>query len=180
MSTQTLGSVASLIVGQYGQVGTLLLSTYRTGAQRLVNGANTRYAAFVNSRYVPLLNEAAKARLIKVQRQIAGLVEGGVTSSSDRAAQAIALLAGGVDSGIHRVAATVERVENAFHIKAITTVGNLTVPVAQVSLDIANLAVEGTKRLSATVVDAEAEVVKPAAGTKRVVKKAARRVRARA
>ena len=53
-------------------------------------------------------------------------------------------------------------------------------PVAQVSLDIANLAVEGTKRLSATVVDAEAEVVKPAAGTKRVVKKAARRVRARA
>ena len=89
MSTQTLSSVATHVVGQYSQVGKLIVGTYRAGAQRLVSGANTRYAAFLNSRSLPLVNEAVKASLIDVQQQFAGLVEGGITSGSDRAEQAI-------------------------------------------------------------------------------------------
>ena len=49
-------------------------------------------------------------------------------------------------------------------------------PAAQVSLEIANRAVEGTKRLSARVIGAEAEV---AATAKRAVKKTVRRAKAR-
>ena len=173
---QTLSSVASNVVGQYSQVGKLIVGTYRAGAQRFVSGANTRYAEFLNSRSLPLMNEAVKASLIDVQQQIAGLVEGGITSGSDRAEQVIDFVAGGVNDGIQRIAATAERVETAFDTSAITTVGSLTLPAAQVSLEIANRAVEGTKRLSDRVIGAEAEVT---VTTKPAVKKAVRRTRAR-
>lgn len=179
MSTQTLSSVATHVVGQYSQVGKLIVGAYRAGAQRIVSGANTRYAAFLNTRSLPLVNEAVKASLIDVQQQFAGLVEGGIASGSNRAEQAIELLAGGINGGIQRIAATSERVETAFGSTAITTVGSLTMPAAQVSLEIANRAVEGTKRLSARVIGAEAEVVEVAATAKRAVKKAVRRVKAR-
>jgi hypothetical protein len=175
MSTQTLSSVATHVVGQYSQVGKLIVGTYRAGAQRLVSGANTRYAEFVNSRALPLVNDAVKASLIDVQQQFAGLVEGGITSGSDRAEQAIDLLAGGINTGIQRIAATTERVETAFDTTALTTVGNLTMPAAQVSLAIANRAVEGTKRLS-RLTGAEVEA---AATVKRAAKKTVRHAKAR-
>lgn len=176
MSTQTLSSVATHVVGQYGQVGKLIVGTYRTGAQRLVSGANTRYAAFLNGSSLPLVNEAVKASLVDVQQQFAGLVEGGITSGSDRAERAIKVLTGGINGSIQRIAATTERVETAFDTTALTTVGSLTMPVAHVSLEIANRAVEGTKRLSARVIGAEVEV---AATAKRAVKKTVHRVKAR-
>jgi hypothetical protein len=181
MTTPSLSSVASNVVGQYSQVGKIIVGAYRSGARRLVSGANTRYASFLNSRALPLVNDDVKASLIKVQMQIAGLVEGGINNGSDRAEQAIDFVAGGVNGGIQRVAATTGRVEEAFDTKAISTAVSLgAMPVAQVSLEIANRAVEGTKRLSARVVGAEVEVAQVAVKAKRVVKKAVRRVRARA
>jgi hypothetical protein len=180
MSTQTFSSVASHVVGQYSQVGKLIVGTYRTGAQRLVSGANTRYAAFLNSRSLPLVNEAVKASLIDVQQRIAGVVSGRIASGTDRAEQAIDFIAGGVNGGIERAAATVDRVETAFNTSAISTVGTLTMPVAQVSLEIAKRAVAGTKRLSVRVAGAEAEVVEAVATIKGAAKKAVRRVKARA
>ncbi|MEO6409217.1 MAG: hypothetical protein ABIO45_10770 [Burkholderiaceae bacterium] len=177
MSTQNFSSVATHVVGQYGQVGKLIVSTYRTGAQRFVAGANTRYDAFLNGRSLPLVNDAVKASLVNVQRRITGIVEGGITSGSDRAAQAIDLVAGGVRSGIERIAVTADRVETAFDTQAITTVGKLTLPIAQISLEIANRAVEGTKRLSARVAATSADEVVVATPVKRVVKKAVRRAK---
>lgn len=176
MSTQTFSTVAHTVVGQYSQVGKIIVGAYRTGAQRLVTGANARYVDFLNSRALPLVSEDVKASLIDVQQQIAGVFVGGITTGSDRAEQAIDLVAGGVNGGIKRAAATVDRVETAFDTKAITTVGQLTMPVAHVSLEIANRAVEGTKRLSARVVGVEDEVEQVVAAVKRVAKKATRRV----
>ena len=176
MSTQTFSTVAHTVVGQYSQVGKLIVGAYRTGAQRLVSGANARYVDFLNSRALPLVNEAVKASLIDVQQQIAGAVVGGIATGSDRAEQAIDLMADGVNGSIKRAVATVDRVETAFDTKAITTVGQLTMPVAQVSLEIANRAVEGTKRLSARVVGVEDEVEQVVKTVKRVAKKATRRV----
>ena len=141
MSTQTFSSVASHVVGQYNQVGKLIVGTWRAGAQRLFTGANERYAEFVYSRSLPLMNEAVKDSLIDVQQQFAGLVEGGITNGSNRAEQAIDLLASGVKGGIKRIAATAERVETAFDTNAIKTAGTLAMPAAQVSLEIANRAV---------------------------------------
>jgi hypothetical protein len=180
MTTQTFSSVASNVVGQYTQVGKLIVGAYRTGAQRLVGGANARYAAFLDKRALPLVNEAVKASLIDAQKQIANAVVGTIVTGTERAEQAIDLLADGVNGGIERVAATAERVESAFNTSALTTVGTLTMPVAQISLEIANRAVEGTKRLSDRVIGADAEIAEVVAAPKRAAKKAVRRIKARA
>jgi hypothetical protein len=176
MSTQTFSTVAHTVVGQYSQVGKIIVGAYRTGAQRLVSGANARYVEFLNTRALPLVSEEVKASLIDVQQQIAGVVVGGIATGSDRAEQAIDLVADGVNGSIKRAVATVDRVETAVVTKAINTVGQLNMPVAQVSLEIANRAVEGTKRLSARVVGAEDEVEQVVKTVKRVAKKATRRV----
>jgi hypothetical protein len=180
MSTQSFSSVASDVVGQYSQVGKLFVGAYRTGAQRIANGANTRYADFLNNRALPLVNADVKASFINVQQQIVGAVVDGITNGLVRAEQAIDLLASGVNRGIQRAAATAGRVESAFNTTAISTVGSLTMPVAQVSLEIANRAVEGTKRLSARVIGVPAEVVEAVPAAKRAVKKTAGRAKARA
>jgi hypothetical protein len=175
MSTQSFSSVAHHVVGQYGEIGKILVGTYRTGATRLVNGANTRYVSFLKSRKLPLVTDSVKASLIDAQTKFASMVEGGIVDGTGRAEQAIDLVAGGVNGGIKRAVATVERVESALNTTAITTVGRLTLPVAQVSLAIANRAVEGTKRLSARVIGAESEVKEAVATTQRVVKRTAKK-----
>jgi hypothetical protein len=170
MSTQTLGSVTSDILGQYSQIGKLVLATYRAGVRR--------FAAAINSRALPLVNEAVKGSLIPAHEQLTGALGDGFESGVDRAEQAIDFIACRVDNGIRRIAATVERVETAFDTTVTTTVGTLTMPAAQISLGIASRAVEDTKRLSARVIGAEADVAE-AAATQRAVKKAVRRVKAR-
>jgi hypothetical protein len=175
MSTQSFSSVAHHVVGQYGQIGMILVGTYRTGATRLVNGANTRYVTFLNSRKLPLVTDSVKASLINAQTKFANMIEGGIVDGTARVEQAIDLVAGGVNGGIKRAVATVERVESALNTTAITTVGQLTLPVAQVSLAIANRAVEGTKRLSARVIGAESEVKEAVATTERVVTRTAKK-----
>lgn len=175
MSTQSFSSVAHHVVGQYGEIGMILVGTYRTGATRLVNGANTRYVTFLNSRKLPLVTDSVKASLINAQTKFANMIEGGIVDGTARVEQAIDLVAGGVNGGIKRAVATVERVESALNTTAITTVGQLTLPVAQVSLAIANRAVEGTKRLSARVIGAQSEVKEAVATTQRVVKRTAKK-----
>lgn len=181
MSTQTLSSVASHIVGQYSQASRHVVEAYRHGARRLVIGANARYVNLLKSGALPLVTDDVKARLFKVQTQLTGLVEEGIDSGSDRAEQAIAFVAGGVNGGIQRIAAAAGRVEEAFDTQAISKVGTVAIlPVARVSLTLATRAAEGTKRLSARVAGVPAKTAPVAAKTARVAKKAVRRAKARA
>ena len=175
MSTQSFSSVAHHVVGQYGEIGMILVGTYRTGATRLVNGANTRYVSFLKDRKLPLVADSVKASLIDGQTKFANMIEGGIVDGTARVEQAIGFVAGSVNGGIKRAVATVERVESALNTTAITTVGQLTLPIAQVSLAIANRAVEGTKRLSARVIGTESEVKEAVATTKRIVKRTAKK-----
>jgi hypothetical protein len=175
MSTQSFSSVAHHVVGQYGEIGMILVGTYRTGATRLVNGANTRYVSFLKDRKLPLVTDSVKASLIDAQTKFANMIEGGIVDGTARVEQAIEFVAGGVNGGIKRAVATVERVESALNTTAITAVGQMTLPVAQVSLAIANRAVEGTKRLSARVIGAQSEAKQAVATTKRVVKRTAKK-----
>jgi hypothetical protein len=173
MSTPSFSTVAHTVVGQYSQVGKIIVGTYRTGAKRLVTGANTRYVSFLNGATLPLVSDDIKANLINVQTKIADAFVGGIATGTDRADQAIDLVAGGVNGGIKRAVATVDRVETALKTDAISNIGQLTLPVAQVSLAIANRTLEGAKRLSARVIGAEDEVVEAVATAKRVVKRTA-------
>lgn len=182
MSTQTLASVASQVVDQYSQVGKLAIGAYRTGAQRLATGASARYASFLHSKALPLVSDDAKAGLIGVQQRIAGFVDGGIALGTDRADKAIDLISGGVHAGIDRMVSSAERVEAAFDTQVLTKVGSLAMPLAQVTLQIANRAAEGAKALSERLAGAEVEVEvrRTAAPAKRAAKKVVRRAKARA
>ena len=178
MTSPTLTSVATRVVGQYGQIGKLLVGSYRSGARRLAGSANTSYAAFLEGRSMPLVNQAVKDSLIAIEKRVVAFVEGGIVRGSDRAEQVIAQVADGVTRGIERVSGAADRVETAFGTKAISRVGGLSVPAAQVSLELATLALEGTKRLSARIAD-EAVVATPVKA-RAVAKKATRKSKTRA
>jgi len=149
MSTQTLSSVAIEVVDQYGQAGKLVFGATRERARRFVVDTNQRYAGFLNRRPLPLVNDAVKASLIDAQQQVTGFFADGISSGSDRAGQAIDMLAAGVHRGVERIAAAAEGVETAFDTRALSIAGTLTMPVAQLSLEIANRTVRGAERLSA-------------------------------
>ena len=102
MSTQSFSSVAHHVVGQYGEIGMILVGTYRTGATRLVNGANTRYVSFLKDRKLPLVTDSVKASLIDAQTKFANMIEGGIVDGTARVEQAIGFVAGGVNGGIKR------------------------------------------------------------------------------
>jgi hypothetical protein len=179
MSTPTFASVATRTVGQYGQVGKLIVDGYRSGARRLAQGANSRYAAFLDSRELPLVNNAVKTSLIGIERGVVALLEEGVNRSTDRAEQVIGKTAEGVTRGIRRVAETAARVEAAFETKAISKVSGFTIPAANASFSLSSLALEGTKRLSGKVAGARTHATPPAK-TRKVAKKAARLTKTRA
>lgn len=185
LASPRLASVTIGVVGQYNRARQASGRCLRSGVQRAVNGANTRYVKFLNTRSMPLVTEAVKVSLIDARQQIAGFVETGLAGGADRADQAIDLLSGGVKGGIERLSHMAQRIETVFDTKAITTAGSLSMPVAQVSLEIANRVVAGTQRLSARAAGApsfdaiEVDMAEVVAAAPRAAKKAVRRVKAR-
>ncbi|MEP7101815.1 MAG: hypothetical protein ABI781_15000 [Burkholderiales bacterium] len=175
MTTASFSTIAQDVVGQYGQFGKIVVSTYRTGAKRLVTGANTRYVSFLKGQNLPMVDDAVKTRLIDVQTKIADAFVDGIVTGTGRADKAIDFVANGVTGGIDRAVVAVDRVEAALNTTALTSVGQFTLPVAKLSLAIANRTVEGTKRLSARVIGAEAEVVEAVAAVKNAAKRVVKR-----
>ena len=176
MTTQTFTTVALDVVGQYNQVGKQLVHAYRTGTARAVAGVNQRFADVVNARSLPLFNGAAKASLIDAQQRLTGFVANGVALGTTGADIAIDRLADGVKGGIERVSGTTAGIESALNTSVLGTVGTLALPVAHVSLEIANRLVQGSKRLTKRVAgDSDAVVAAPAKTAKKRVQRTARR-----
>ena len=182
MTTASFSSVAQHVVGQYGQLGKIVVRTYRNGAKRLVTGANTRSVSFLKGRNLPLVDGTVKTRLIDMQTKIADALVDGIVAGTGRAERAIDFVTGSVHGGIDSAVTAVDRVEAALNTTALTGVGQLTLPVAKLSLAIANRSVEGTKRLSARVIGAGADgtaamvTAKPTErNTKRTAKRATQR-----
>jgi hypothetical protein len=114
MTSSTLTSVATRAVGQYAQVGKLLVDGYRNGTHRLARGANSRYAAFLDKRDLPLVNRSVKASLLDIEKGVVAIFEDGVARGTDRADEVIGKVTDGVTRSIQRVAETANRFETAF------------------------------------------------------------------
>ena len=175
MSNSPLSTVTSSVVDRYTNVGKTIVSTYRTGAHRLFDAANTRYAEFVNKRSIPLMNDDVKASLIDVERQFAGALADRVASGTQRAEQAIGRIGGGVNGGIRRASNASERIESALDTRYLSTLASLAMPVAHVSLEIARRAESGAESLSRRVLGTADEAVQPTKGERLVRKPAPRR-----
>jgi hypothetical protein len=174
MSTQTFTSVALNVVGQYNQAGKQLVRAYRAGSERVVRNVNERFAAVLDTRALPLVTDSVKSSLIDAQQVLAGFVSSGVAIGSDRADAGIDSVARGVKSGIEGLAGAGARIEGAFDVSALDTVGTLALPLAQVSLEIANRVAQGSKTLSERVIGEEIVAAPVKAAAKKRVQRARR------
>jgi len=178
MSTQTLTSVAMNVVGQYNQAGKQLVRAYRAGTARAVDAVNERFASAVNARSLPLVNDQVKSSLIDAQQQAAGFVTFGLGLPASGADITIDQVARRVNMGIERISGTTARIETAFDTTALEKVGVFALPMAHVSLELANVVAKGSKRLSARV--AGNDDVAVSAPAKKAAKKRVQRATRRA
>jgi len=65
MSTQSLSTVAIDVVGQYHLAGQHLARAYQSGVQRAAGAISERFASALQSRELPLVNNAVKASVIR-------------------------------------------------------------------------------------------------------------------
>jgi hypothetical protein len=177
MSTQTLSTVAMNVVDQYNLAGKHLVRAYRAGTERAVGAVNERFASAVQARSLPLVNELVKASVIDAQQQVAGIVAFGLGMGANGADLTIDQVSRRVANGIERLTNATTRVESVIGATTLDKVGVLALPVAYVSLEIANAVAEGTKRLSDRVAGEEEMIVVATPAKKAAKKTAARRTR---
>ena len=175
MSNPSMTAVAKHVVGQYNLAGKQLVRAYRVGTERAVGAVNERFASAINARTLPLVTETVKGSLIDAQQQVAGAVSFGLGLGANGADIAIDQVARRVNNGIDRLADTTSRVQTVFGIPSLEKVGVLALPVAYVSLELASVVAQGSKRLSDRVAGAEEVVAAPAPAKKAARKRAARR-----
>lgn len=153
MSSQTIGSVALNVIGHYNVAGKHLAHAYRSGVERAIGSAGSRYSTFVQNRSIPLVNDEVKANLIAAQHVLAGFMVKRLQAGSDRAVQAMDSLANRTSSGIGSVTGATARIETAFDVSS-STVDNvraLNMPVAHIALQLAEKIAEGAKAIDARV-----------------------------
>jgi hypothetical protein len=166
MSTPSLSAVAIDVVGQYHLAGQHLARAYQAGVQRAAAALNERFAAALQSRDVPLVNDAVKDSLIQAQKRVAGLVAEGLRAGSAAVSTLNDRVADGVKASIERVAATAARVDAVLARDSAGTVTALALPSAQLSLSVASAVAERAKRLGERVA-AEGDVVELPVAPKR-------------
>ena len=171
MST-TLNSIAIDVVGQYSEAAKHLVNAYRVGSERAINGLGGRYEHLLESRKLPLVTEELKSAFIVSQQRLSGLVLDAITRTTDRAEEAVDQLSNRAVNGMEAFGAKTAWASDMFVVNAARTIN---LPVAKLSLGIANRVNQASGRLSARV--SKVATAKPVARAASAVKAAAKRAR---
>ncbi|BEP58654.1 hypothetical protein D3C87_1017130 [compost metagenome] len=181
MSTQTnIASAAIHVVGQYNDAGKTLVGAYRTGVQRLLGGAASRYSEFLGNRQIPLVSEQIKANLIGAQEKVHGFLANRLDIDTSRIVNVMDRVAAGTTSGIETVANRVAQIESPAATTVLNALSAVNQPFATVSVQIADRIVAGTKQIEARVSGTEEAapvrtVKAKVAAAKKPVRRAARK-----
>ena len=171
MSTNvTLNSIATDVVGRYGNAAKNLVAAYRTVSERALAANGSRYAKLVER--LPLVGEESKARIVAAERRVATIVGEGVERSADGYDRGIELVSGQMVKGLEAIAERTEWTKDMF---VVETARRINMPAAKLSLEIASRIDEAASTLSAR---AEGAAVEPA--VKKPVAKRVRRATKRA
>ena len=172
MSTNvTLNSIATDVVGRYGNAAKNLVAAYRTVSERALAANGSRYAKLVER--LPLVGEESKARIVAAERRVATIVGEGVERIADGYDRGIELVSGQMVKGLEAIAERTEWTKDMF---VVETARRINLPAAKLSLEIATRIDEAASTLSAR---AEGAVEQPVAKTaaKRARRATAKRVR---
>ncbi len=147
MTTTTLHAVALDVVGQYALAGKHFVQAYRLGTQRVVDQFNERYSSLVNGAAMPMVDASIRSNLLNAHQQASAFFVGGVARATEQADLAIDKITGGTTEGIKRLGGVGERLEVLVGKPVVESMTKVNLPIAQMSLTIANQVVEGSKRL---------------------------------
>ena len=170
-STVTINSIATDVVGHYGNAAKNLVAAYRTLSERALAAHGSRYAKLVER--LPIVGEEGKARFVAAERRVASIVGEGVARIADGYDRGIELAVGQANKGLEAIAERTEWTKDMF---VVETARRINMPAAKRSLEIASRIDEATSTLTARAEGAvEPAVKKPVAKRVRRATKRARR-----
>ncbi|MBV9890241.1 MAG: hypothetical protein JO090_05055 [Rhizobacter sp.] len=171
MTTVTVNSIASDVVGHYGNAAKNLVAVYRSACERAAAAGSDRYASLVER--LPVVGEQGKSRMVLAEQRVAAALGERVARIADGYDQGIKLVSSQMLKGIEAFAERSGWTKDMFVVGALR---RLNLPAAELSLEIARRIDEATSSLSAR---AEGAVAQPVATTqaRRAVKPARRAVK---
>jgi len=171
-NTVTLNSIATDVVGHYGNAAKSLVAAYRSASERALAASGSRYAKLVERTRLPLVGEKGKARIVAAERRVAGVVGEGVARIAQGYDRGIELVSGQELKGPEAFAQRTDWAKDMF---VVDTVRRINLPVAKLSLKIASRIDDAASALSARAKGpVKARVAKPAAKKARAAKRVRR------
>ncbi|MFT4267998.1 MAG: hypothetical protein QM586_12390 [Xenophilus sp.] len=149
MTTDTatsLHAIAIDVVGQYNAAGKHLLGAWRTGAQRLLDGAAARTPAAP-----AFVGEKIGQQLADAQAKFNGFLAGRLEKDAALAAKVMDIVADRTTGGIQAVADAAQKVKGEPGVSLLNTLRALHLPLAQISLKVADSIATGAGQLEARV-----------------------------
>jgi hypothetical protein len=164
----TLSAIAHDVIGSYGDATQHLAGAWRARTSRVVEAGNRRFASDVDSRAIPLVSAGVKGSLIEAEVEMAGWVTCGVDLPVLGTEKAVGLLASGLTRSVDFVAGNASRIESPAVTRAMSALGKLALPGAQMALELATSINSRAKRLHDGMTVTADEAAEPVAAAAQV------------
>jgi predicted transcriptional regulator len=173
MSTPvTLNTIATDVVGHYGNAAKSIVAACRTASKRALAASGSRYAKLVERTALPVVGDKGKARIVAAERRVAEIVGERVVRIADGYDRGIQFVSGQAVKGLETLA---ERTDWAKDMFVVDTLRRINLPAAKLSLKVASRLDELASALNARAKGTVARpAVKAAAKKARVVRRARR------
>jgi len=147
-ASANLNTIAIDVVGHYGQTAKNLLATYRVGTERAVSAFSSGYERLVEKQPLPWIDGDVKANLVGTQQRVVRLVVDSVARIAGRASSAVDSVSGRTVQGIEAFS---EQTAWAHDLMVVNAIRKINLPVAKLSLRIADRVDSASQRLSQRV-----------------------------
>jgi len=162
MSIDTLSNVTLETVDRYERAAQHLARAYLAAVERAARIDRERFAAALQQRELPLVDDRVKSSLIEAQQRLSEIVVQGLQAGSAAVSGANERIAQQLKQAIGAVNGLEARADG----KALDTLALLGLPSAQLSLSVATAWAEGAERIEARAAGDEQVVDAPPAPRK--------------
>jgi hypothetical protein len=170
VSNKSLSSVATAVIGSYGNTAINMINAYRVGGERVIGFVDQRFEAAVNTGAARLSDEL-RTNLIDTEKRISGYYAKGLQFGTERAESAVSSAVELANKGVDRIAANAERFDQATKFGALDMINRVALPAASAMNDVVMRIEEGSGQLAKRVAG-KPVVVKAAVKKAKTVKKA--------
>ena len=154
MSAKNLSTVASNLIGSYGNTAKNLIDAYRAGGERVVNLLEKRWNTALKHSRTDLTAETTK-NASAAQLAFSVMYTKGLMQSSQGAQQLVSQIVKLLDTGIERAAANASRFEEKTGVTTLSTFAKATAPGVEVLTKLATQIEQKTAALAGKISGSE-------------------------